>query len=208
MGSDPMAKKSFRVTLSPRGVCSRTPHPRPFRRDSHGQISTHVYILQCSKVRPWCIDYHAIHPILPHRLLMLFCNYPHTSSNLFVSFMAPITQRSRPMGYAAEYLALTSFRLHMCISPLMSVCRILYHIFPRPWGTTSTSSSGTDPANPPSFGDRPPSTCGDSPLHRPSASWGQTPCTTSFLHPSNHFHPFITALTSPRTPLGQTSSTP
>ena len=26
MGSDPMAKKFFRVTLSPRGVCSRIPH--------------------------------------------------------------------------------------------------------------------------------------------------------------------------------------
>ena len=45
MGSDPMAKKSFRDTLSPRGVCSRIPHLRPFYRDSHGQISTHVYIL-------------------------------------------------------------------------------------------------------------------------------------------------------------------
>ena len=28
-----------------RGVCSRIPHLRPFRRDSHGQLSTHVYIL-------------------------------------------------------------------------------------------------------------------------------------------------------------------
>ena len=28
-----------------RGVCSRIPHPRQIFRDSHGQISTHVYIL-------------------------------------------------------------------------------------------------------------------------------------------------------------------
>ena len=45
MGSDPMVKKSFRDTLSPHGVCSRLPHPRRISRDSHGQISTHVYIL-------------------------------------------------------------------------------------------------------------------------------------------------------------------
>ena len=52
-GSDLIATvnchSSFRIppqhTLSPRGVCSRIPHPRRISRDSHGQISTHVYIL-------------------------------------------------------------------------------------------------------------------------------------------------------------------
>ena len=38
-----LRKQSFLRRI--RGVCSRIPHPRPFRRDSHGQISTHVYIL-------------------------------------------------------------------------------------------------------------------------------------------------------------------
>ncbi len=32
-------------TLRARGVCSRIPHPRQISRDSHGQLSTHVYIL-------------------------------------------------------------------------------------------------------------------------------------------------------------------
>ena len=38
---------SLRSIASPahRGVCSRIPHPRQISRDSHGQISTHVYIL-------------------------------------------------------------------------------------------------------------------------------------------------------------------
>jgi len=31
-------------TLRARGVCSRIPHPRHISRDSHGQLSTHVYI--------------------------------------------------------------------------------------------------------------------------------------------------------------------
>ena len=44
MGSDPMAKKFFRVTLSPRGVCSRIPHLGVSSTPTHGQISTHVYV--------------------------------------------------------------------------------------------------------------------------------------------------------------------
>ena len=44
-------------------------------------------------------------------------------------------KRSRPVGYAAEYLTLASIHLHMCISPLM-FSRVLYHIFRRACCTT------------------------------------------------------------------------
>ena len=37
--------------------------------------------------------------------------------------------RSRPVGYAAEYLTLACVRRHMGSSPLMSMYRILYHFY-------------------------------------------------------------------------------
>ena len=43
MGAAPVGKQSFHDTLSPRGVCSRIPHMRLFRRDSHGLLDAHVY---------------------------------------------------------------------------------------------------------------------------------------------------------------------
>ena len=39
-------------TLSPRGVCSRIPHPRHFRRDSHGLFIAHVYLLHIIPLSP------------------------------------------------------------------------------------------------------------------------------------------------------------
>ena len=40
------------ATLSPRGVCSRIPRPRHISRDSHGQISTHVFLLHIIPLPP------------------------------------------------------------------------------------------------------------------------------------------------------------
>ena len=59
MGAAPVGKQSFHDTLSPRGVCSRIPHLRPFRRDSHGLFLAHVYahIIPCLEIQwgqtPW-----------------------------------------------------------------------------------------------------------------------------------------------------------
>ena len=57
MGAAPVGKQSFHDTLSPRGVCSRIPHLRPFRRDSHGLFLAHVY----AHIIP-CLKYNGVRP--------------------------------------------------------------------------------------------------------------------------------------------------